>query len=167
MLPPVAHYAKWRTEGIALGISKTTLAINAPLAGIKHLNRIEQVLIKETHQNVFHDSLVLDEQQMMVEASAGNLFWRAFARWFTTDLSLAGVEGVMRNHLLKIFDENEQPVQVVRNKTSALKSATDVFICNSLMGVVPVNSVQLNNDEKLHFVNAYLPSIHEWLRESL
>ena len=167
VLPPVEHYSTWQKEGISLGVSNTTLAINPGFAGIKHLNRLEQVLIKETSQNGLQDSLVLDEQLMMVEVSAGNLFWKAFGRWFTPDLSLAGVEGVMRNHLLKVIAENKESVEIVRSRISALKQATDVFICNSLMGIVPINSVQLNQDKVLHFNNGNLPAITHWVEESL
>ncbi|MGL4269005.1 MAG: aminodeoxychorismate lyase, partial [Plesiomonas sp.] len=41
-----AHYTRWQQQGIVLGESNIPLACHPLLAGIKHLNRLEQVLIR-------------------------------------------------------------------------------------------------------------------------
>ena len=133
------HYASWRRQGVKLGHSSVQLAKQPLLAGIKHLNRLEQVLVKQSFDaEVFDDVLVCDTDGMLVETSVANLFWRKGPCWFTPDLYFCGVEGVMRNLVLAHFAKIAQPVQQVRSTIAALWQADEVFICNSLMGLVPV-----------------------------
>ena len=40
------HYDRWRQDGIVLALSPVRLGRNPLLAGLKHLNRLEQVLIR-------------------------------------------------------------------------------------------------------------------------
>jgi 4-amino-4-deoxychorismate lyase len=135
------HYKQWQAEGIDLGLSPIQLAKQPLLAGIKHLNRLEQVFIKyELEQSPYLDAVVCDTEQVMVESSAANLFWRQGPLWYTPQLISCGVEGVMRNLLIDIFQQHSVSVQRVSAKISSLQQADDVFICNSLMGIVPINS---------------------------
>lgn len=165
-LPPVSHYEQWRELGISLGVSQYKLNSNPELAGIKHLNRIEQVLIKQ-QTSQYEDSIVLDEQGMMVEVSAGNLFWQSYGRWFTPDLTQCGVEGVMRNRLMHLLVAKKQKIAQVRAKLSALHHASDVFICNSLMKIVPVNRICLNNKKELIINNPTTAKISLMLNDTL
>ncbi|WP_257895800.1 aminotransferase class IV, partial [Enterobacter roggenkampii] len=72
-----AHYARWREEGVTLTLSPVRLGRNPMLAGLKHLNRLEQVLIR-THleQTDADEALVLDSEGRITECCAANLFWR-------------------------------------------------------------------------------------------
>ena len=72
-----SHYAHWREEGVALALSPVRLGRNPMLAGIKHLNRLEQVLIR-THleQTEAGEALVLDSEGYITECCAANLLWR-------------------------------------------------------------------------------------------
>ena len=45
-----SHYTCWQKQGISLTISPITLACQPLLAGIKHLNRLEQVLVSRNCQ---------------------------------------------------------------------------------------------------------------------
>jgi 4-amino-4-deoxychorismate lyase len=137
------HYATWQSKGVKLGISSVQIAKQPLLAGIKHLNRLEQVLVKQSFDaDVFDDVLVCDTDGMLVETSIGNLFWRKGPCWFTPDLYFCGVEGVMRNLAVAYFKQIDQPVQQIRTKIGALRQADEVFVCNSLMGLVPVACIE-------------------------
>jgi 4-amino-4-deoxychorismate lyase len=139
--PMPQHYQQWRAEGIDLGLSPIKLARQPLLAGIKHLNRLEQVLIKyELEKSGYLDAVVCDTEHMMVETSAANLFWRQGALWYTPELVNSGVEGLMRNLVMDIFQQKSVPIQTVSARISSLQQADAVFICNSLMGVVPIKS---------------------------
>jgi 4-amino-4-deoxychorismate lyase len=136
------HYTLWRTKGIKLTISPITLACQPLLAGIKHLNRLEQVLVKKVlAQTGYDDAVVCDTQQKVIETSVGNLFWFKDNTWYTSDLSGSGVEGVMRNHVLDVMLEKKLECRVVKQEVSALFSAQQLFVCNSLMMLVPVVSL--------------------------
>nr|WP_318382028.1 aminodeoxychorismate lyase [uncultured Enterobacter sp.] len=136
-----AHYAGWREEGIVLALSPVRLGRNPHLAGIKHLNRLEQVLIR-THleQTSADEALVLDSDGWVTECCAANLFWRKGSDVFTPRLDQAGVAGVMRAHCLAQLAPSSFRVVEVNATQDALNDADEVLICNALMPVIPVRA---------------------------
>lgn len=140
--PYPEHYLQWQKEGIRLTLSPVQLARQPLLAGIKHLNRLEQVLIKQALlSSNFDDAVVCDTERKIIEVSAGNLFWYKNNTWYTPDLSNAGVEGVMRNQILDVFNNKKLDHQQVSSYLDELIDAEEVFVCNSLMAIVPVASI--------------------------
>ncbi|QCR36434.1 aminodeoxychorismate lyase [Nissabacter sp. SGAir0207] len=137
-----AHYHLWRERGITLAPSPVPLAQSPLLAGIKHLNRLEQVLIRmHLEQTTAEEALVLDTSGMLVECCAANLFWRQGRRVKTPDLRLSGVDGIMRQHILALLAERpEYQVEIVREPLAALAEADEVLVCNALMPLLPVKS---------------------------
>ncbi|MEH2920845.1 aminodeoxychorismate lyase [Samsonia erythrinae] len=139
-----AHYANWRERGINLNLSPVALAKNPLLAGIKHLNRLEQVLIRAAlDQTSAEETLVLDTSGMLVECCAANLFWRKGHRVYTPDLSQSGVDGVARQHIIALLTGSDFELQIVNEPISALGDADEVLVCNALMPVVPVNQAHV------------------------
>lgn len=137
-----SHYNQWQKDGIKLTHSSIQLARQPLLAGIKHLNRLEQVLVKQAlATTAYDDAVVCDTEQNIVETSVGNLFWYQSNTWYTPDLSYAGVEGVMRNQVVAILNENNINQQQIVSVFDVLEDAEEVFVCNSLMGIVPVTCV--------------------------
>lgn len=134
-----AHYTSWQAKGVKLTISPIRLASQPLLAGIKHLNRLEQVLVKQALvQTGYDDAVVCDTRQKIIETSTGNLFWYKDNVWFTADHTESGVEGVMRNQILAVMKEQGLEYRVVKQDISALFDAQQIFVCNSLMLLVPV-----------------------------
>ncbi|MEG0057991.1 aminotransferase class IV, partial [Hafnia sp.] len=70
---------------------------------------------------------------------AANLFWRIGRRVFTPTLANAGVEGLMRQRIIRLLAESEYELSVVSASLDVLRDAEEVFICNSLMPLLPVN----------------------------
>ncbi|EMX8898213.1 TPA: aminodeoxychorismate lyase [Enterobacter bugandensis] len=136
-----AHYARWREEGVTLTLSPVRLGRNPMLAGIKHLNRLEQVLIR-THleQTDADEALVLDSEGFITECCAANLLWRKGREVFTPSLEQAGVNGIMRQFCLQQLAHAGFRVVEVNAKEEALLSADEVVICNALMPVIPVRA---------------------------
>lgn len=133
------HYKAWQTDGISVSVSSIKLARQPLLAGIKHLNRLEQVLIKQAMAATkYDDVIVCDTENKIIESSVGNLFWFSNNKWFTANLSEAGVAGVMRNFLIGKMEDAGHEIIVISEPVKALFEAQAVFVCNSLMGVVPV-----------------------------
>jgi len=134
-----AHYDRWRTEGIALALSPVRLGRNPQLAGIKHLNRLEQVLIRShVEQTDADEALVLDSEGFITECCAANLFWRQGKDVFTPRLDQAGVNGLMRQFCLQQLAHSGFRVVEVQVPEAALKDADEIVVCNALMPVVPV-----------------------------
>lgn len=136
------HYASWRHDGIDLGISGLGMGLNPSLAGMKHLNRLEQVLARqEIDEQDWQDAVMLDIDGYVVECNVANVFWRYDQVIHTPSLSLAGVDGIIRQQILSWCEQRQYQVEIERFPLDHLMMADEVWICNSLMGVVPVNSV--------------------------
>ncbi|GAA3529559.1 aminodeoxychorismate lyase [Zobellella aerophila] len=140
--PFPAHYHDWRQTGIGLGVCRGRLGSSPLLAGLKTINRLEQVLLKaELEQAGLDEGLVLNEVDELVEAVTANLFWRRGGLVFTPDLSRSGVTGTVRRWVIDTLAERGQRVQPIRAGLSALLQADEIWLTNALMGVVPVASL--------------------------
>ncbi|MER1978100.1 aminodeoxychorismate lyase [Pseudocitrobacter faecalis] len=134
-----AHYMNWRREGITLALSPVRLGRNPYLAGLKHLNRLEQVLIRShLEQTDAEEALVLDSEGWVTECCAANLFWRKGRDVFTPRIDQAGVNGIMRQHIIAQLAESPYQLIEVVALPEALADADEVLICNALMPIVPV-----------------------------
>lgn len=131
----------WRTEGITLALSPVRLGRNPMLAGIKHLNRLEQVLIRShLEQTNADEALVLDSEGWVTECCAANLFWRKENVVYTPRLDQAGVNGIMRQFCLQSLAQSPFQVVEVYAREDALMQADEMVICNALMPVIPVRA---------------------------
>ncbi len=101
------HYQLWQQQGIKAELAQFYLVHSHPtLVGLKTLNRIEQVMVKqELALYQTDDVIVLDDQGHVAEASAGNIFWRKNKAWFTPALTKVGVHGVVRSALLQKYSK--------------------------------------------------------------
>ncbi|WP_455818088.1 aminodeoxychorismate lyase [Pseudomonas cerasi] len=134
-----AHYNTLRHTGARLALSSVRLGKNPTLAGIKHLNRLEQVLIRtELEQTAADEALVLDSDAMLVECCAANLFWRTGNQVFTPDLSASGVNGIQRQWVMQQVVRLGFTLTEVRAEIGVLAAAEEVLITNALMPVLPV-----------------------------
>ncbi|WP_286235732.1 aminodeoxychorismate lyase [Thalassotalea sediminis] len=135
------HYLPWQKSGISLGKAKTQLGVNPLLAGIKHLNRLEQVLVrKELDESDWQDLIVCDIYGVVVETSCANIFWLKDKRIFTPKLDRAGVAGLLRNKILDQFPD----IEIVQVDSSDLENTDGMIVCNSVMGCVPVKEYNGN-----------------------
>ncbi|OTA16152.1 aminodeoxychorismate lyase [Xenorhabdus vietnamensis] len=142
------RYITQRQKGVSLVLSPISMGINPYLAGIKHLNRLEQVLIKRfIEQSKADEALVLDSDGLLVECCTANIFWRKGKNVYTPDLSQCGVEGVMRQKIIELLVESDYNLLCVMRYPEALAHADEVIICNSLMPVVPVDQIQAHKNQ--------------------
>ncbi|WP_047046686.1 aminodeoxychorismate lyase [Vibrio mexicanus] len=136
------QYSAWRKEGVKLGVSQVKLGLNPILAGHKHNNRLEQVLAKaDIEKQSLVDGIVLDINGNVIESTIANIFWVIGDTLYTPDLTLSGVAGVARRSVLEVAEKTSQAVEVGQYRLEALMKADEVFICNSLMGIVPVTRI--------------------------
>ena len=137
-----AHYTSWQQDGISLGVCQQRLSHSPMLAGYKHLNRLEQVMLKrEAEQHQWPDAVVLDVAGNVVESIASNIFWRKGSTVYTPSLELSGVRGVMRRHVLQLVTELGNCLEIVNSPLDSLLCADEIFITNALMALVPVNEI--------------------------
>ncbi|MDL4914112.1 MAG: aminodeoxychorismate lyase [Enterobacterales bacterium endosymbiont of Blomia tropicalis] len=140
------HYLRLQQQGVTLATSPIRLAQNAQFAGLKHLNRLEQVMIRaHLDQTDADEALVLDTQGQVVECCAANLFWRKGDTILTPDLSMSGVNGIMRRYLMMQLEAAGLACQVVQSEPAEIFAADEVVICNALMPVLPVRQIDAVN----------------------
>lgn len=144
VFPRPTLYDRWRKEGIRLACSPVRLGQNPALAGIKHLNRLEQVLIRtRLEQTDAQEALVLDSDGSLVECCAANLFWRKGGQVCTPYVDKSGVNGTMRQHIIASLAESRWRCEQVREPLETLADADEVIICNALMPVLPVRQAEM------------------------
>lgn len=129
--------------GVSLCFCHTQLGINPLLAGIKHLNRLEQVLAKkESHERGYEDGLVSDIDGNIIEATSANLFLWKKTKLITPDLQRCGIDGVVRQLVFQIARKMNIPVEIRNISKNDCKNADALFLSNSLAGIIPVESIE-------------------------
>ena len=130
-----AHY---RQRGVSATVCKTRLAQNPQLAGIKHLNRLEQVMARREWEEEYQEGLMLDTDGWVIEGTMSNVFIIQDDTLITPSLNRAGIEGIMRERILAQSRALGIPVVVLDLSFEAVMSAQSMFFCNSLIGIWPV-----------------------------
>lgn len=140
-LHALPDYKLFPTEtGIQTFLCQQRLALQPVLAGIKHLNRLEQVLAsQEWPGEEFLEGIMLDVDGRVIEGTKSNLFFVESGNLVTPALTCCGVEGVMRNALIAGFKNQVKVEQVTLTRVF---EADEVFVCNSIFGVWPVLSLK-------------------------
>ncbi|MDH3887453.1 MAG: aminodeoxychorismate lyase [Gammaproteobacteria bacterium] len=129
-------------QGVAVRMCDMRLGHNPRLAGIKHLNRLEQVLARQEWDDTgIMEGLLLDSGNHLVEGTMSNLFLVRDGVLLTPDLQRCGVAGIMRSQLLALADQLSINTEVCQLGMADLQAAEEVFICNSLIGIWPVISI--------------------------
>ena len=110
------------------------------LAGIKHLNRLEQVLAaREAQQSGVDEAVMLDQDGRVISVTAGNLFIVRDGTLYTPVLDRCGIAGTRRRLILERWAPAlGLPVGEARIGLDELDSAEEVFYCNSVVGPRPV-----------------------------
>lgn len=136
---PLPHLdAALYRDGIRLHVCATRLGDQPLLAGIKHLNRLEQVLARaEWNDPAIAEGLVRDARGHVVSATAANLFAVIDGVPVTPAVARCGVAGVMRAELL----ESLPGVQVRELPLAECLAADEVFLSSSVRGILPVRAV--------------------------
>ena len=114
------------------------------LAGLKHLNRLDQVMARtewDDHED-FDDGIMLNLDGDVIECTMSNVFWLESDQVYTPDLSLEGVDGCVRRWLIHNLSTTSKPLRVIKSvKLQRLLSADAVFISNSLIGIQSVDNI--------------------------
>lgn len=123
-------------DGIHARWCEFRLARQPRLAGVKHLNRLENVLARaEWDDPEIFEGLLCDDQGVVISGVMSNVFWVKAGELFTPDLSQCGVAGVARMRLLRAAARRGMRAHIDRFLPAELLAADEVMICNSLVGV--------------------------------
>lgn len=137
--PPPAYPVRHRLDGVRLYPCATRLAEQPLLAGLKHLNRLEQVLARAEWQDpACAEGLMRDSSGRVIEGVFSNLFVVRAGALLTPALDRCGVAGVMRAEVLARAEAVGVATQIGDLDYAALLAADEVFLCNSQYGIWPV-----------------------------
>ncbi len=134
--------ARHYRNGVAVRLCNTRLAQQPQLAGIKSLNRLEQVLARNEWDDVsIFEGLTCDTAGNLICGTMSNVFIVADNEIVTPDLSRAGVAGIMRRKVLEIAHQHDIPVAVRPVPRESLADAKEMFLTNSQFGLLPVSNL--------------------------
>lgn len=124
-------------------LCETRLGSNPSLAGIKHLNRLEQVLARQEWLNPeIHEGLMLDGENRVIEATQSNVFLLKDGVLYTPELSSSGVAGTVRRLVIELSNELGIPLKVEIITLQQLHGADALFLTNAIMGILPVKQFE-------------------------
>ncbi len=137
------HPSQAAEQGVVARLCATRLGRDETLAGIKHLNRLPQIMARrEWDDPAIAEGLMLDREGHVIEGTKSNLFLLRGGELTTPDLSGCGVAGVMRELVLETAPKLGIPVTIRDIPATELDQADALFLTNSLIGIWPVR--QLN-----------------------
>lgn len=126
-------------EGVKAQVCDLRLALQPALGGIKHLNRLEQVLAAaEIRDSSAVEGILLDREDHVISAIAANVFLVFDDRLLTPRLDRCGVRGVVRGMILSAFGARCEQRRI---HVDMLWDADEIFITNSVRGIVPLIAI--------------------------
>jgi len=129
-------------RGIVARLCATRLGWNPALAGLKHLNRLEQVLARsEWHDPSIQEGLMMDAADRVIEGTSSNLFTVQDGKLYTPDLSRCGVAGVMQGLVIEVAEELNIPLIITDISLQDVWVADGLFVSNSLIGIWPIREL--------------------------
>jgi 4-amino-4-deoxychorismate lyase len=135
------------------------LASQPLLAGLKHGNRLEQLMARRSWQDGWHEAIVCDYAESVIEATQSNVFIVKNNVIKTPVLSQCGVAGVMREYVIEQAQKLGFEVQIVSLSVAELSQADEVFVTNSIIGLWPVKQFQQIEFTHFNISNTLLKSI--------
>lgn len=134
-MPPVPG-----PEGVVAGVSEFPLTVNPRLAGIKTLNRLEQVMASRGLTDELYEVAMCDSAGQLVEGTRTNVLMKTSAHWITPPRECLAVAGVMRGHVMDYLERQGEKVEYSAIPPSKLKGPDfqGLYLMNSVIGIVPV-----------------------------
>lgn len=144
-LHPYPHYPDdYQEKGVTTFFCQTRLGLNPVLAGIKHLNRLEQVLARaEWNDPSIQEGIMLDINGHVIEGTMSNLFYVKNKVVYTSAITQTGVDGIIRRIIIDLLNKKKLSINEKIFTRNDLLAADETFICNSIIGLWPI--IQIEN----------------------
>lgn len=165
----------------AMCLSSKIACLPSSLAGLKSLNRLDNVLASGELQRMqaellapsivtrLGEGLLRDMSGNWVEGTMSNVFYQLSApktsinintddpnflttgQWYTPSMAQSGVAGVMRQVIIDGLSDTERPVVIRSLPDEDLPRVTQLFFCNALRGIMPMSSLRLLSGDIVDF----------------
>lgn len=140
------HLSNWQEKPNTLCevfFAQTPITINPLFAGIKHLNRLDNVFAASECIKPNQEALLCDGEYV-ISGSRSNCFFYFDHTWHTPLLSQAGIEGITKQRLLTLSQDKQIPIiesHITREQTLQSEAA---FVTNSIFGIWPISKIENN-----------------------
>jgi 4-amino-4-deoxychorismate lyase len=130
-------------DGVSVRICDLPLSESPALAGLKHLNRLENILARAEWKDEYAEGFLFNQQGYLIEGTMSNIFLVKNNQLITPELSRSGVAGVMREFIMtgSSLSISCQQKNILMDE---LLSADEIFVCNSVIGIWPVIQLHTN-----------------------
>lgn len=160
--PLPADSAEQCVADIAVRWCSLRLGRQPRLAGIKHLNRLENVLARAEWQDpAIGEGLLCDDTDAVISGVMSNLFIASGGVLQTPDLTQCGVAGVARSRILRGARKRGIEIEVTRIPAKAVMNADEVLLCNSVQGIRRVATL----DDRIWAPAGWAETLKGWLYE--
>lgn len=110
-----------------------------PSAHLKTLSYLDRLFISDYAAfQGFDDALVLSKEGYVMETAFSNIFWVQGLDVFIPDPNLELLMGIALTHEIEVLKKSGHRIHFVKEKLAGISEDAQVFICNSIKGVVPV-----------------------------
>jgi 4-amino-4-deoxychorismate lyase len=143
-----AYPSDWTQNGIKATLCRLRLSQQPRLAGIKHLNRLENVLAAAEWRDAtlldseIAEGLLLDTDGNMIEGIRSNLFVVHRGELITPELSRSGVAGVQRDRVIDWSVQHGMPLHIRNVGLEEVLHADELFVVNSIIGLWPIRELE-------------------------
>jgi len=138
----VQKLKKFPYKSCHLKIAETPISVNKMLAGIKHLNRLDNVMASSECDEPNQEVLMCDGERVIC-GSRSNLFLKIDGEWITPIISNCGINGITQAVVIEKMNERGIDCQYKNIVKNDLKKVTASFVTNSIVGIWPVESMTL------------------------
>ena len=161
---PLPDYPRrYYDNGVRVRLCRTRLATQPLLAGIKHLNRLENVLARaEWSDPDIAEGLMCDTDGKLICGTMSNLFLVKDGALLTADLTHCGVAGVTRQMVIEFARDNNVPIRVAGVNIEDMIAADELFLVNSVIGVWRITALE----RKTWSAGTLTTQIRTWLSDA-
>lgn len=135
------HWDGPSTEQMCISVSRQHLGNNTDLAGIKHLNRLEQVLARSECPESAQEALMLDQRGYVIEGIMSNVFFQRGNQLYTPSLEHCGVAGVVRRLVLEVAEAEGMAVNAGDFTLDDVLQSDALYLTSSLGGIRGVSNI--------------------------
>jgi 4-amino-4-deoxychorismate lyase len=129
-------------DGVRVRTATLRLGENPALAGVKHLNRLEQVLARrEWTDPVIAEALLYSRSGTLVSGTMSNVFMVQGSCLRTPRIDLCGVAGVMRHVVLDEALRAGMRCEERELRAEDVAGADELFLTNARIGIWPINAL--------------------------
>ena len=138
-----ADYPEEKYEkGFRLLISEVRRNEKSVMPKVKSSNYLDNIFEKrKAAEKGYDDILFLNTEGKVAETAIANIFFLKDGNLFTPDTDSGILNGIVREKILEIAENTGIKTEEGKFSLEDLKNADEVFLTNSLMGVMPVSEI--------------------------